>query len=75
LWFEKPTLAQHEIIDVAVAVFGRELAREIACPFKICAKAKFWLGHVGNSIRRYHAPARDGLLGADAFLWRCEEYR
>src|ERR1700730_15575652 len=53
---EKPTLTQHEIIDVAVVVLGRELAREIANLFKIRAKT-LWVGHVANS-KRYHASAR-----------------
>jgi hypothetical protein len=57
---EKPTLAKHEIINVAVAVFGRELACEIANLFKIRAKT-LWVGHVANS-RRYHAPGSHAVF-------------
>jgi hypothetical protein len=48
LRLEKPTLAQHEIIDVSVVVCAWKLACEIACPFKICVKTKLWVGHVAQ---------------------------
>ena len=45
---EKTTLAQHEIVKVAVVVFGWKLAGQIACLFKVHVNRQSCVGHVAT---------------------------